>query len=434
MNIGLITVVMFGSIFVLLALGVPIGFALGAIAVAATYFLSGPQTLLTIVFSTFSIMWQILFMTIPLFILMGAILEKSGIAENLYEAAYRWAGSLRGSLAIATVTVCVFFAAMTGVTGASTVTLGVLALPSMLNRGYDKYLAVGSIAGGGTLAILIPPSVPIVLLALFTQQSAGKMLMGGFLPGLFIATFFNLYIIIKGLVQPESCPVHPEKFTLRQKIVSTKAVILPFGIIVLVLGSIFFGLATPTEASGVGVIGVILSTLIKRTFSWRLLKEASFATFRLTAIIMWIGFGAACFSTTFSALGGIDFIREIIAGLTVSRWVVYGLICLIILILGCFLDPTSIIMLAGPISFQVMMGLGFDPIWFGIIFVILLEVGYLTPPFGFNLFYLKSVVPPSISMADIIRSVIPFILIELGAVVLFTIFPKIVLLLPNMMR
>ena len=179
MSIELITLVMFGSIFILLALGLPIAFVLGSIAVTVTYFLYGPNALITIIFSTFSMMWQILFIAVPLFIFMGAVLEKSGIAEGLYEAMHRWAGSVRGGLAMATVTVCVFFAAMTGITGATTVTLGIIALPSMLNRGYDKYLAMGSILGGGTLAILIPPSIPMVLLALFTRQSAGKILIAG---------------------------------------------------------------------------------------------------------------------------------------------------------------------------------------------------------------------------------------------------------------
>jgi len=433
-SIELITLVMFGSIFLLLAMGLPIAFVLGSIAVAVTYFLYGHKTLITIVFSSFSMMWQILFIAVPLFIFMGAVLEKSGIAEGLYEAMHRWAGSLRGGLAMATVTVCVFFAAMTGITGATTVTLGMIALPSMLSRGYDKNLAMGSILGGGTLAILIPPSIPMVLLALFTRQSAGKMLIAGILPGLLISCMFIIYIAIKGLVQPESCPAHPQRFTLREKIVFSRKMIFPLIIIGGVLGSIFFGFATPTEASAIGAVGVILSTIADRSFSWRLIKEATYATFRLTNIIMWIAFGAASFSTTYSALGGMDFVQETIVGLQVDPWMVFTVICLIIIILGCFLDPTSIIMIVSPISFEVMTASGFDPTWFGIIFVICLEVGYITPPFGFNLFYLKAVAPPDISIGDIIGSVVPFLLILMISVVLFAIFPQVVLWLPNMMK
>ena len=434
MSIELITLVMFGSIFLLLAMGLPIAFVLGSIAVAVTYFLYDHNALITIVFSSFSMMWQILFIAVPLFIFMGAVLEKSGIAEGLYEAMHRWAGSLRGGLAMATVTVCVFFAAMTGITGATTVTLGMIALPSMLSRGYDKNLAMGSILGGGTLAILIPPSIPMVLLALFTRQSAGKMLIAGILPGLLISCMFIIYIAIKGLVQPESCPAHPQRFTLREKIVFSRKMIFPLIIIGGVLGSIFFGFATPTEASAIGAVGVILSTIADRSFSWRLIKEATYATFRLTNIIMWIAFGAASFSTTYSALGGMDFVQETIVGLQVDPWMVFTVICLIIIILGCFLDPTSIIMIVSPISFEVMTASGFDPTWFGIIFVICLEVGYITPPFGFNLFYLKAVAPPDISIGDIIGSVVPFLLILMISVVLFAIFPQVVLWLPNMMK
>jgi len=425
---------MFGSIFLLLAMGLPIAFVLGSIAVAVTYFLYGHKALITIVFSTFSMMWQILFIAVPLFIFMGAVLEKSGIAEGLYEAMHRWAGSIRGGLAIATVTVCVFFAAMTGITGATTVTLGIIALPSMLSRGYDKNLAMGSILGGGTLAILIPPSIPMVLLALFTRQSAGKMLIAGILPGLLISCMFIIYIAIKGLVQPESCPAHSQRFTLKEKIIFSRKMIFPLIIIGGVLGSIFFGFATPTEASAIGAVGVILSTIVNRSFSWRLIKEATYATFRLTNIIMWIAFGAASFSTTYSALGGMDFVQETIAGLQVTPWMVFTVICLIIIILGCFLDPTSIIMIVSPIGFEVITASGFDPTWFGIIFVICLEVGYITPPFGFNLFYLKAVAPPNISIADIIGSVVPFLAILLMSLVLFAIFPQVVLWLPNMMK
>jgi tripartite ATP-independent transporter DctM subunit len=424
---------MFGSLFVLLGMGLPIAFALGSIAVAATYFAYGPKALITIVFSAFSMMWQILFISIPLFIFMGAVLEKSGIAEDLYEATHRWAGSLKGGLAIATVTVCVFFAAMTGITGATTITLGLIALPSMLSRGYDKSLAIGSILGGGTLAILIPPSIPMVLLALFTRQSVGKMLIAGIFPGLLISFIFIIYIAVKGLVQPESCPAHSQKFTLKEKIIFSKGMLLPLMIIGAVLGSIFFGFATPTEASALGAVGVVLSTVVKRSYSRRLIKDATFATFRLTCIIMWISFGAACFSTTYGALGGIDFIHQIISGLEVSRWMVFAMICLILIILGCFLDPISLIMIVSPVSFEVMTALKFDPVWFGIIFVICLEVGYITPPFGFNLFYMKAVVPQNITMTDIIVSALPFVLLLMASVVLLSIFPQVVLWLPHMM-
>ena len=434
MSIELIILLMFGSLLILLALGVPIAFALGAIAVGAVYFLQGPNALITIVYSTFALMWQILFMTVPLFVFMGAVLERSGIAGSLYEGAYRWAGSIRGGLAIGTVIVCVFFAAMTGITGASTVTMGILAIPSMLNRGYDKRLAVGCVAGAGTLAILIPPSIPMVLLALFTRQSVGKMLMGGILPGLLIASLFIIYIVINGLLHPETCPPHPQKFTLKEKIIFSKGMILPLGLIGIVLGSIFFGLATPTEASALGAAGTVACSIIQRRFSWQLIKEATYATFRLTGVVMWLGFGATCFSTTFTSVGGIDFISQLILGLELSRWFIFIIIALIILILGCFLDPTSIIMIAGPISFAVLMPLGFDPIWIGVIFVILLECGYLTPPFGFNLFYLKSVVPPEISMEDIIRSILPWFVMLLVGVAILTLFPQVVLFLPNMMK
>jgi tripartite ATP-independent transporter DctM subunit len=433
MSIEMITLIMFGSLLGLLTLGVPISFALGGISVGVVYFLLGSNALITMVYSIFAIMWQILFVTVPLFVFMGAVMQRSGIAGGLYEAAHRWTGSLKGGLAIATVIVGVFFAAMTGITGASTVTMGIIAIPSMLKCGYNKRLAVGSVAGTGSLAILIPPSIPMVLLALFTRQSVGKMLMGGILPGILIASIFVAYIIIRGIIQPETCPSHPQTFTLKEKIISSKGVIIPLVLISIVLGSMFLGLATPTEAAALGSVGVVGCCVIKRKFSWQLIKEATYDTFGTTGNVMWIAFGAACFSTTFTSFGGIDLITEIITGFEVSRWLIFTIILVIILILGSFLDPISIIMIAGPISFSVLVPLGFDPIWLGVVFVILIECGYLTPPFGFNLFYLKSIVPPDITMGDIISSIWPWLIMLLVGVVILAVFPQIVTWLPNSM-
>lgn len=433
MSIELTILIMFGSLLFVVLLGVPIGFALGSIAIGIILFLQGPNALITIAYSTFALMWQILFMTVPLFVFMGAVLQRSGIAEGLYEASYRWAGSTRGGLAIGTVIVGVFFAAMTGITGASTITMGLIAIPSMLSRGYDKKLAVGCVAGSGSLAILIPPSVPMVLLALFTRQSVGKMLMGGIVPGLLIASLFLIYIMLISFFRPTTCPAHPQQFSIREKIQFSCGFILPLVIIGLVLGSMFFGMATPTEAAALGALCTVCCCGFKKKLNWQLIKLATFDTFMLTGVVMWIGFGAQCFSTTFTSIGGIDFIAELIIGFDLNRWLVFALISLILLALGCFLDPTSIIMIAGPISFSILIPLGFNPIWWGVIFVILLECGYLTPPFGFNLFYLKSIVPPTISMGDIIGSIWPWFFMLLFGVFILTIFPELVLFIPNSM-
>lgn len=433
MSIEMITLIMFGSLLGLLALGVPISFALGGISIGIVYFELGSNALITMVYSIFAIMWQILFVTVPLFVFMGAVMQRSGIAGGLYEAAHCWTGSLKGGLAIGTVIVGVFFAAMTGITGASTVTMGIIAIPSMLKCGYHKRLAVGSVAGAGSLSILIPPSIPMVLLALFTRQSVGKMLIGGILPGMLIASIFAAYIIIRGIIQPETCPPHPETFKLKEKIIASKGVIIPIVLITVVLGSMFLGVATPTEAAALGSVGVVACCFIQRKFSWQLIKEAVSDTFETTGNIMWIAFGAACFSTTFTSFGGIELISEIITGLEVSRWLIFTIILFIILVLGSFLDPISIIMIAGPISFTVLVPLGFNPIWLGVVFVILLECGYLTPPFGFNLFYLKTIVPPDITMGDIINSIWPWLIMLLVGVFILAIFPGIVTWLPSAM-
>ena len=305
--------------------------------------------------------------------------------------------------------------------------------PSKSYRLRSHRLAVGCVAGTGSLAILIPPSIPMVLLALFTRQSVGKMLIGGIFPGILIASIFIVYILIRGIIQPETCPSHPQLFSLKDKIIASKGVIIPLVLISIVLGSMFLGFATPTEAASLGSLGVIGCSVIKRKFSWQLIKEATFDTFGTTGNVMWIAFGAACFSTTFTSFGGIDLITEIITKLELNRWLIFIIIAIIILILGSFLDPISIIMIAGPISFTVLVPLGFNPIWLGVVFVILLECGYLTPPFGFNLFYLKSIVPPDITMGDIISSIWPWLIMLLVGVVFLAIFPQIVTWLPNSM-
>jgi len=433
MSVELVTLIMFGSLVVVLMMGVPIAWCLGGVAIVVCYVLWGTEGLMLIVFNTFGCMWNIVLVAIPLFMSMGILLERAGIAEALFETMHRWSGRLRGGIAMGVVGICVIFAAMTGVTAAATLTMGLIALPAMLKRGYDKHIALGTIAGPGTLGILIPPSIISILIALVGGISVGKLFMAGIFPGLVLAGLFIAYIGIRAWLNPKLYAPHPEKFTLKEKLISLRAVLLPLMIILAVLGSIFFGIATPTEAGSVGVVAVLMAVAVHRRFSWKLIKETTIETFRITGLTMWIFFGAMAFSAVFARAGGAVFVTDLVMGLGLGRWGILIALNLVAFLLGCFLDNFAIIFILCPIAFPIIKALDFDPVWFGILFVINMQIGYMSPPFGYQLFYLKSVAPPGVTTEDIYKSVLPFIVIMIFGMVILMAFPQITLWLPELM-
>lgn len=431
MPIELIPVIMLVFVVAALLLGVHVAWAMGGVAVISMLFAWNFNSLFLVVSSVYGVMTSSFYVALPLFISMGVILERSGIADDLYQAFYIWAGRLKGGLALATVLICVIFAAMTGLTGASCITMGLVALPSMLKRNYNKEFAIGSVIAPSTLGILIPPSVVMIMLGTIARVSVGKLFFGGLVPGLTLALIFMIYIVVRGIINPSLCPAIDIDMPLKEKLLSLKAIILPMGTIFCVLGAIFFGIATPTESASIGVLAIFVSTILNRTFNWELVKEASSETFRLTVLNIWIIFGALIFSSTFTALGGIEMMEKLILGVEMSRWSILFIILLIIFILGMFIDPFAIIFLVAPLTFPIIIKLGFDPVWYAIVFIMLICIAYITPPFGVNLFYLKSVAPPEISMNDIFRASWPFVGIMLLGVILVLVFPQIVLWLPN---
>jgi tripartite ATP-independent transporter DctM subunit len=369
---------------------------------------------------------------IPLFIFMAMILEKSGTANDLYEMMYVWFGPIRGGLVIGTLVICVIFSAMCGISGAAVVSMGAIALPSMLSRGYDKSLAVGCINSGGGWGILIPPSVLMILYALISGESVGKLFAGGVMPGLLLFAVVSTYVLVRCYLQPHLAPALPreDRGDWGRKLASLKAVVLPMMIVVIVLGSIILGITTPTEAAGVGVLGALISALVYGQLNWHLIKEASYRTFRLTGMVMWILFGAYCFSAAYHGMGASRLIEHLMQYIPGGPWGTVIFIQLVIFLLGMVLDPAGIMMICLPIFLPAVKTHGFDPIWFGILFIMNMNIAYMTPPFGFNLFYLKGIVPPSISMGDIYRSVIPFVIMESTGLALVMIFPKIATWLP----
>jgi len=430
-----LTLVLFGSMFLLLALGLPLTFVIGSIGALATYFLWGPNALYNVATRAFASTMDFVLLAIPLFILMASILQRSGIADALYDTIHKWFGGLNGGLAAGTVVIAAMFAAMSGVAAAATVSLGLIALPAMLKRKYNKVMVTGAIQAGGALGILIPPSVEMIVFALFAKQSVGKMFMGGVFPGLLLASFFIIYILVRCYLRPSLGPAlaKEERATWREKFSSLRQVILPVLVILGVLGSIYMGIATPTESAAVGVFGALVSAAIYGTFNWNMLKESAFTTLRVSTMIMWILFGSYAFSSVYIALGASEVVKQGLSLMPGGRWGILIGMQLSFFILGTILDTFGIIMITAPLYLPIVAELGFDPVWFGILYVMNVEMAFLTPPYGICLFYMKSVAPKEVTMLDIYRSIIPFVALQAIGLITVMIFPQIALWLPSTM-
>ncbi len=435
-SIGLLTALMFGSFFLLLALGVPLAWTMLSLAMIFGFILEGPIVIDYILMRTWHLMHVFALIAIPLFLFMANMLRTSGIADDLFEAVYIWLGPLRGGLAIATVVVCAVLAAMVGTVGAGVTIMGLISLPAMLQRKYNKHLALGSVLGGGSLGIMIPPSVSFILIGVFAALSIGKLFIGGIGPGLTLVALYVIYIGIRSYLNPTLAPAIPKEertVSLRQKIWMVRTVILPAVLIMAVMGSIYLGLATPSEAAGVGAMGAMLCAAVRGKLNWLTLRTALFTTLKICGIIMWIAFSAIAFIGIFAQAGGAEFVGGMLAGLPLGRWGILVVIMLILLLLGMVLDTTGIIILCIPIFFPVIKALGFDPLWFAILFNLTLQIGFLTPPFGFALFYLKAVAPPDTTTLDLYRAAWPFIILQIIGLAIIIIFPQIAVWLPNQM-
>ncbi len=433
MSVELITLFMFGGLIFLLLFNVPIAFATGSMAVISAYFFWSPKAFHLFPTAVYGMVTNYIFVAVPMFIFMGAVLERSGITDHLYEAVYKWVGPVRGSLAMATVVASIIMSAMVGVIGAIIVSMGLIALPSMLKRGYDKGLAMGSIMAGGALGVLIPPSIMLIMYAMWAGISIRKMFLGAIVPGLLMGGLFLVYIGVRCYFNPALGPALSEekRISWREKLTYLKALILPFLLIIFVLGSILAGIATPTEASGIGAFGALICAAVYRRLNWNMVKGACITTLKLSAMVMWIGFGAVMFISVYNALGGVTFIKTLMLSLPVEPWVLLVGMMLIVILLGMIIEWVGIIMLVVPIFIPIAAALGFDPLWFWMLICINLQMDVLTPPFGYALFYMKGVAPREITTMDIFRASIPFVFIQLTVLVLAMIFPQIVMWLPS---
>jgi tripartite ATP-independent transporter DctM subunit len=433
MPIETLTWLMFGSLFLLLLTGYPLAFLVGGVAVGFIAWLWSPDALALVPQRMWNNMTQYLLAAIPLFIFMASMLEKSGLIEQIFDVAYKWLGRVPGGLAVATVAASTVLAAMVGVIGAAVVTMALVALPSMLRRGYSPVLAAGTVMAGGTLGILIPPSVLAIIYGLVANQSVGELYLGSVLPGLLLSGLYMLFSILYALINPKGAPRIPkeEAPTWAERWRALRSIWAPLVLIFLVLGTIFLGLAAPTEAAAVGAFGAMMVAALHRKLSWQNLRLALEQTAKATAMVLWIIFGANAFVAFYVAQGGDRYISELLLGTGLSPWGILILMQLILIILGMFLDWVGILLLAVPVFVPIIRDLGFDPLWFGVLYLINMQMSFLSPPFGYALFYVRGVAP-QIPMGTIYRAAIPFLLLQLTGLVILMLFPGLATWLPSL--
>jgi len=424
----MIGLVMFAVALLMLLVGFPVAFTFGGVAVFFGLLAEGPQIFALMPHRIWSIMNNTILMAIPLFIFMGIVLQKSNLAERLLESMGFLFGEIRGGIAISTVLVGALLAASTGVVGASVVAMGVISLPVMLKYNYDKRLATGAICASGTLGQIIPPSIVLIILGDVFQEPVGDLFKAALWPGLSLVLFYVAYIVIITIVKKDLAPpVRLEKMHGSKKEQvwrALKAIIPPLVLIVLVLGSILAGVATPTESSSVGGIGAIILALLYRRFSWQMLWESSLETVKISAMVFAILVGATAFSMVFTYTGGDWIVEDFMTALPGEKWGFLILSMLIIMALGFFIDFVEISYIVVPILAPIAAGLGINPVWYAILVAMNLQTSFLTPPFGFSLFYLKGVAPPEVRTTDIYYGVVPFITLQAIVLGILVIFPQ----------
>lgn len=436
MSIELLSLLFVVVFIVILLLGVPLAFATGAVAVVFAYSIFGLPGLTLVVSRVFTLMGNYVLVSVPLFVLMACILERAGIAESIFRAVHVWSGRLHGGLAVAVIISCALMAAMVGVIGAEIVTMGVVALPAMLGRKYDKSLALGCICAGGGLATLIPPSVVLIMYGLTAGVSIGELYTAGIGPGLLLAGLYIAYIMIRTWISPDLAPpasAEERALPLRERLALLGELAVPGAVAVSVVGSLYLGWATPTEAAGVGVGAALLAMLVNRRFSWRALMGAVQDTTKVTVMLYWLFFGSSALIGVYTLAGGTKLIQDWMTGLPFGAMGVLLMIMLTWIVLGCFIDWIGILLLTAPIFVPVAEKLGFDPVWLGILFCLNMQISYISPPFGPAAFYLKGVTPPGVTLGDIFRSVWPYIALQFVALGLVIAFPQIALWLPGTM-
>lgn len=422
---------MFVGLFILLAVGMPVAFGLFTVALVSSLFLWGPDGLLTLAANSYSSLANYLLLSAPLFIFMGVCIEISGLGSDIFEVAEDWLGSIRGGLAICTVAAATVFGAATGFSGTASSAFGPVALSQMARRKYDPGLALGAMGGGSAIAVLIPPSVPLLMYGFLSGTSVSRLFYAGLIPGILASLLFMVYISVRAHLNPALAPVGIR--TSWSKRVRNTWRIFPLVVLVaLVLGSLWGGIATPTEAAALGSLAALVLVIAYRRLSWHSFKEIIVKTAEITIMVFAIIIGAFAFTQILSVSGFVTNFSALVANLPVSPWLIIVLMMLVNIFLGCFLDTMGVMFLTLPIYLPVVSALGFDLIWFGVLVVINTEIGSLTPPVGLNLYILKAVSPPQWSMKDAIMGVAPYWFLYLLLLVLVMLIPSLALWLPSL--
>lgn len=430
-GIGYASLLMLAMMIGLLLTGMQLAFVTGFVALFFTLGWFGVDAIPLISSRMFSFVDGYIFLAVPMFVLMAALLDRSGIARDLFDAMKSVGRKVRGGVAVQTLLVAVLLASMSGVIGGETVLLGILALPQMLRLGYDRKLAIGTTCAGGALGTMLPPSIVLIIYGLTASVSIGDLFKASFVPALILAFLYIAYVLIRSFLNPSLAPLPTEEELAEDALNRPsyfKALFFPILSVAIVLGSIYTGVASVTEASALGVVGIMVSAIIRREMNWNMLKESAIATMRTCGMIIWIGIGATALVGVYNLMGGIDFVEQTILALSGGHAMGTLLIMMVILlVLGMFLDWVGVALLTMPIFVPIIINLGFDPIWFGVVFCMNMQVSFLSPPFGPAAFYLKSVAPKDISLGEIFSSLLPFIGLQIVALALVIIFPQLAL-------
>ncbi|MFC3164519.1 TRAP transporter large permease [Ciceribacter thiooxidans] len=435
MSYEMIALLMFTSMMLSMLTGQRIFAAIGFVGVVAAAFLWGNGGFELGFSASMKLMKWYALLTLPMFIFMGYMLSESGIAEDLYRAFHVWFGGLRGGLALGTIGLMVVISAMNGLSVAGMAIGATIALPELLRRGYDKIMVSGVVQAGSSLGILVPPSVVMVLYGMIARQPVGQLWLAGVFPGLLLAVLFAVYVVIRCWINPALGPALPKEerdMPMIEKLKLLQAGILPFLIFFLMMGLFVLGVTSLVESSAVGALGALLATWIKGRLTWTLWNRVLEQTLGISCMFMWIILAALCFGAVFDGLGAVKALEKLLVGdLGLSPWQILILMQVSFLIMGAFLDDTAMLVIVAPLYIPLVGKLGFDLIWYGVLYTITCQIAYMTPPFGYNLFLMRAMAPPEISLLDIYRSIIPFVLIMMLGMIIIMAFPEIALWLPQ---
>jgi tripartite ATP-independent transporter DctM subunit len=430
MGIETISILLLAGFLLFLAAGVPMAFACGMLGVSLAYLKFGVPGLGLLMQRIYALCTEYVLISVPMFILMASLMERSGIAKDMYDALDAWLRRVRGGVGVVTMIMAIIMAAMSGIIGGEIVLLGLVALPQMLRLGYDKRLAMGAVCAGGSLGTMIPPSIVLIVYGLVTDTPISSLFTAAIVPGLLLGGIYIAYILIRVRLNPALAPLVEDTgppLGLGQKLAASKGLVGPILLVVVVLGSIYGGITSITEAATMGVVGVLALIVLRGEFRVVLLREAFEQTFRSVGILLWVTFGASTLIGAYTLAGGPRWIGSLITGLEIAPIAIVLLMMLVFLFLGAFMDWIGIALLCMPIFVPIIKQLGYDPIWFGILFCINMQVSFLSPPFGPAAFYLKSVAPPDTELVEIFKSFGPFVVMQILVLALVLLFPELAL-------